>query len=59
MRYVIATCMVLLFGCSAFSSPGKLVEYHNRAAHDQQIEKWSRGDVRGGQAPTVGVWDNR
>lgn len=39
---------VLLSGCSAFSAPGKLVEYHNRATFDYQVEKWSMNPARGG-----------
>lgn len=41
---------VLLSGCSAFSAPGKLVEYHNQVIVDYQVEKWTMNPTRGGSA---------
>lgn len=60
MAAALLTLAYALAGCSAFSAPNTLVEYHNRTSADWQIEKWSRGDANGvAGRHTQPVWDNR
>lgn len=63
---VIVTSLLALLcvtGCSAFSAPGTVVEYHNRVTIDYQIEKFSPNPTRGGGVSrppkTQNVEDNR